>query len=79
MKPHFVADGERRLRECPEFQARLGELRANVEARYASEMAGADFLRRLILRWRIAAECRREQRKLLPSPQTLYSTASHGS
>jgi hypothetical protein len=74
MKPRFVADGGLRLRESPEFQVRLRELRESVRARHAVGLAKAGFFRRLILRWRIAAEVRKERRKIEPSPQSLYSS-----
>lgn len=74
MKPRIVADGAWRLRRSPEFQARLRELRESIEARHATELAQAGFVRGLILRWRIAAEFRRERRKLEPSPGSLYNS-----
>ena len=74
MKSGIVEDGESRLVESKEFQARLRELRASVHARHAAEMAEASFLGRLVLRWRIAAEFRRERRKIEPSPSSLYSS-----
>lgn len=64
MKSRFVADGESRLHECPEFYDRLRTLRESIEARHATELAEAGFLRRMKLRWRIAAEYRRERKKL---------------
>ena len=72
MGPKIVADGPWRLRRSPEFQARLRELRESIEARHATELAEAGFVRRLILRLRIAAEFRRERRKIEPSPGSLY-------
>ena len=74
MKSHIVADGEFRLRQSKEFQARLRELRESIRARHAADLAEAGFFRRLFLRWRIAMELRRERRKIEPSPQSLYSS-----
>jgi hypothetical protein len=73
MRTRFVCDGEWRLRRSLEFQGRLRELRDAIQARYAVELAAAGFVRRLVLRWRIAAEFRRERRKIEPSPEALYS------
>ena len=74
MKPGIVEDGELRLRTSPEFQSRLRALRESVRARHAAELAEAGFFRRFILRWQIAAEYRRERRKIEPSPHSLYSS-----
>ena len=74
MKAHIVADGETRLRRSPEFQARLRELRESIHTRHAADLAEAGFMRRLVLRWRMAADFRRERRKLAPSQGSLYSS-----
>jgi hypothetical protein len=74
MTSRIVADGEFRIRQSKEYQARLQELRESIRARHAAEIAGAGFLRRLILRWRSSAEFRRERRKIDPSPQSLYGS-----
>ena len=76
MKPRIVAGGKSRLLQTPEFQARLRELRESVHARYAVKLSEAGFLRRLILRWQIAVEFRRQRRKIEPSPSSHYSTHS---
>jgi hypothetical protein len=73
MKSGIVANGESRLRESKEFQARLRALRDSVRARHAAELAKAGLFRSLALRWRIATEFRRERRKIEPSPHSLYS------
>lgn len=78
MKPRFVADGGWRLRQSPEFQARLRELRESVRARHAAELAKAGLFRRLVLRWRIASEFRRERRKIEPSLKSLYLSHMEG-
>ena len=72
MRIRFLPDGESRLQNSPEFEARLRELHDAIRARHAAEMAAHGFVRRLVLRWNIAAEYRRERRKLIPSSQSLY-------
>jgi len=72
MKPHIVADGERRLRHSPELKVRLHALREAIQARHAGELAAAGLFGRLVLRWQMAAEYRRERRKLEPTPGSLY-------
>ena len=56
----------------PEFKARLRTLRESILAHHVAELAGAEFFRRLMLRWQIATEYRREHRKIEPSPHSLY-------
>ena len=68
----FVEDGGSKLRNSPEFQTRLRELRESIRARYEVQFGKAGFFRRYILRWKIEAEYRRERRKLMPSWQSLY-------
>jgi hypothetical protein len=72
MKSKIVADGAARSRASEEHQARLRALRAEIEMRHAGEWAQAGFLRRMVLRWRLAAEFRRERKQMEPSPQSLY-------
>ena len=74
MKPHIVADGERRLRRSPELKERLQALREAIRERHAEELAAAGLFGRLVLRWQMAAEYRRERRKLEPAPGALYSS-----
>jgi hypothetical protein len=74
MKPRIVADGAWRFRRSPEFQARLRALRESAQTRHEAELAEAGFFRRAVLRWRIAAEYRRERQKIEPSSQSLYSS-----
>ena len=74
MKPHIVSDGAARLRGSPEFQARLRQLRETIRARHAAEFAAAGVIRRLVLRWRMAAELRAERRKIEPSSGSLYTS-----
>ena len=76
MKSQIVADGEARLREAPEFQARLDELRESIRARHAAELAQAGFIRRQILRWHMAIEFRKAKSSFEPSPSSLYSSVS---
>lgn len=73
MKPRIVADGDRRLRQSPEFKARLRELRETIRARHAAGLAGASLVERFVLRLRMAAEFRQERRKLEPAPGALYA------
>ena len=73
MNTGIVADGESRLTKSPEFQARLRVLRESIEARHAEELQRAGLFRRLVLRWQMAAEFRRERQKIEPSPGSLYS------
>lgn len=72
MKSRIVADGERRLLESRVHQERLRQLRAAICARYAAELFSAGFVRRWLLRFRIALEYRRARKRLLPSQQSLY-------
>jgi hypothetical protein len=72
MKDRIVVDGARRLRASLEFRTRLRELREEIRARHALELKDAGFFRRLVLRWRIASEYRRERRKIVPSNHSLY-------
>ena len=74
MKHQIVSDGAERLRRSPEFQARLRELRQTIQARHAAELSQAGLFRRLVLRWQIAVEFRRERRTLVPSAHSLYSS-----
>lgn len=73
MKPRFIYTGEQQLRRSPEFKAALQELRESIQERHAAEFAEAGFIRRLVLRWRITAEFRRERRMIEPSSGSLYS------
>ena len=73
MKQRIIANGYSRLRNHPEFQSRLRQLQADICGRHASELASAGFFRRLVLRWQMWLEFRRERRKFVPSPGSLYS------
>ncbi len=72
----FVADGSRRIRRSPEFQAKLHALRVSVEARYAKESANIGPIGRLRLRYRMTLTYWRERRQLMPSPHSLYAVRS---
>jgi len=74
MNPGIVANGKSRLCQSKEFLARLQELHEAIRKRHEAELAAAGFFRHLVLRWRIAAEYRRERRKITPSPQSLYGS-----
>ena len=78
MKHQIVSGGADRLQRSPEFQARLRELRQAIEARHAAGLAQAGVFRRLILRWQMAVEYRRERRTLVPSAHSLYSSRIAG-
>ena len=73
MKSMIVADGAARLIRGKKFDGRLQGLRDSIRARHESELADAGFFARLVLRWRMAAELRRERRKIEPSAYSLYS------
>lgn len=72
MKPGILAGGESVLLGSDGFRKKLRELRDNIEARYAPELRTASFIGRIRLRWRIRTEYHREQRRIAPSPQSLY-------
>ena len=74
MNPGIVADGKSRLYRSKESLARSQQLREAIRKRHAAGLAAAGFFRRLVLRWRIAAEFRSERRKISPSPQSLYGS-----
>jgi len=69
MNWRIVADGKTRLAATPEQQERLRALREAVRKRYAREMAEAGFFWRLLLRWRMEREFRREAQ---PAPGALF-------
>jgi hypothetical protein len=69
MKNQFFENGESRIQVDPQ---KLKALRDRLEARYAPEIARAQGLGYLILRWRLGWEYYREVRKLHPSPYSLY-------
>ena len=71
MKPRFIADGELRLEQSEEFQARL---RDRIYEKYAAELSTAGLVRRCVLHWRIFVEYRRERQRIAPSSQSLYSS-----
>jgi hypothetical protein len=76
----FVKDGGSRLQQSEEFNERLHVLKASIRERYAEQLAEAGFFRRLMLRWRMAAEYRRERKRIEPSQYALYgahSVAAH--
>ncbi|HXA44417.1 MAG TPA: hypothetical protein VNZ25_02830 [Candidatus Angelobacter sp.] len=74
MKSKIVADGDLRLRRDEKFKARLQAVHDSVRARHELELAEAGFFARLILRWRFAAEIRKERQKIEPSPYSLFSS-----
>jgi hypothetical protein len=74
VKPHIVADGERRLHRSAALKTRLQALREAIRVRHAGELAAAGLFGRLLLRWQMAGEYRPERRKLEPAPGSLYSS-----
>jgi len=74
VKPRFVADGALRLEQSEEFQAKLRALRDNIHKKYAAELSAAGLFQRCVLRWRMGVEYRRERQRIVPSPQSLYSS-----
>lgn len=74
MKPRIVADGDLRLRRSSEFEVCLRQLLDSVRTQHAAELTEAGFFRRFVLSWRIAAEFRKERRKIEPSPRSVYSS-----
>mgnify|MGYP000925126052 CR=1 FL=1 len=77
MTSQLLVDGEERLAESPEFQARLAQLRREIEQRYAAELAEAGVFKGLYLRWKIAAEYHHQASRLYPSPESLYAVEKH--
>lgn len=74
MKHQITADAEKRLRQSPEFQAKLIELQERIRTRHEGELASAGFFRRLIVRALMEMEFRRERRSMGPSSRSLYSS-----
>lgn len=74
MKHHIDTDAERRLRQSPEFRAKLRALRESIRARHESELATAGFLRRCIIYLRMVVEYWRERRSILPSSRSLFGS-----
>jgi len=61
-----------RLAQSEELQAKLRELRESIRDKYAADMSDAGLFRRYVLRWRMAVEYRRERRRIVPSPSSLF-------
>ena len=74
MESRLVADGAKRFESSKEHQDRLRKLRESIEARYAKEMPLAGWWDRLLLKWRISVDFRRERKKIVPSSQSLYAS-----
>jgi hypothetical protein len=72
MKQSIVSDGSFNLGCSKGTQDKLCALRESIQARYATELASASVFRRFAIWLRIEKEFRRERKKLLPSPQSLY-------
>jgi hypothetical protein len=74
MEQRIIADGENICRNSPKLKEKLEALRASVKARYAERLSSANLLQRLLLRWRIEMEYRRERRSIVPSSAALYQS-----
>ena len=74
MKSRFVFEGEGRLKNSPEFRAKLQALKEAIAARYVSEMAAAGPFKRALLWVRIQRDFLRERRQLTPSSRSLYTS-----
>jgi hypothetical protein len=79
MKSHIVSDGPERLRGSKELNQQLRHLRDSIRDRHAAEFSQASFLRWCWLRWRMGVEYRRERKRVLPSPGSLYAGNKAGS
>lgn len=71
----FVADGRDQILEDPRAQAELTAAIFEINTRYAPALAGASFLRRLVLRRQLDREIREAIERQAPSA-ALYFTAS---
>ena len=67
----IIPDSPARLTATPKFRAAMRALRKSIRQRRAQELASAGPLRRLIIRFEIAAELRSERARLLPLRQAL--------
>ncbi len=72
MKTSIVADGPFRFARTVEHQKRRRELAQAIVAKYARQLAEADFFRAIWIRHRMRQELRREWRKMAPSPHSLW-------
>ena len=74
MKQAIVSDGSFNHEYSRETQEKLRALRERIQARYADQIASAGIVKRFLLWLIIEREFRRERKKILPSPQTLYTS-----
>ena len=74
MKNPIATGAERRLKQSPEFRAKLRALRQSIRSRHESELAAAGFFRRCIIRSRMVVEYWRERRSIVPSSRSLYGS-----
>lgn len=70
----IVAYGRRRFLNSSEHKARVNELRAAFQAKYADKLANAGFVQRILIRLKIRREFRRERRLISPSGQAMYGS-----
>ena len=71
MKCSIIPDGPDRMVRHPEHKLRVNELRQSIETKYADEMASVRGFQKLLLKWKMKAEFRRELRKIEPSARAL--------
>jgi len=69
----FILDGRSRALRGGQLKERIC---AEVMSQYADELARAGFVRRIILRYKISREIKKELEKIAPSDALYCSTAS---
>jgi hypothetical protein len=67
----IIPDSPARLTATPKFRAAMRALHHSIRQRRADELASASPFRRLIIRFEIAAEFRRERARLQRSRQAV--------
>jgi hypothetical protein len=75
MKNALMADGKERMLANDAVQYRLRDLHAAIRAKHAEDLEQAGFFRSILIRRRIAAEFRKERRKIEPSKYSLFGNA----
>lgn len=72
----IIAGGRERILGSPNYVRRAQEIRERIEARYAEELVGASFVKRLALRSRMIREMRKELERLAPR-HAFYLSKQH--
>lgn len=72
MSNAIVADGPMRFAKTEAYRARVRAVEQAVAARYATRLAEAGFLRRLLIRYMRYRELRRELTRITPSPLSCW-------